>query len=190
MEEGQLLDPGLLRERESLLVGRMTEPGVRLVLLAAVLGIVDQQVGVLAPARQVLQRSVRVVGEHRDFVVGRKGKAGRALIDPVPESRDRMHEEMRRDAQAGHLESLPRVSLDELHLSRHVVEPHRKVRGVHLVRERRLQGLRGAGRTDDRQMRSWHKCGREERESLDVVEVGVRDEQVRLQRLRLRERVA
>ena len=139
VEEGELLDPGLLRQRERLLVGRVAEAGVRLVFLVAVLGIVDQQVGILAPARHVLQRSVRVVGKHRDFVVGRKRKSRRALVDPVSESRDRMHEEMWRDAQAGDLEGLSRVALDELHLGRHVIEAHREVGRVRLVRERRLQ---------------------------------------------------
>ncbi len=94
-----------------------------------------------------------------------------------------MHQKMRRDAQPTHLERLTRIPLDELHLRRHVVEAHRKVGGIHLVRERRLQRLGRTRRPDDREMRARHESGWKERKSLDVVEVRVGDEEVSLQRL-------
>src|SRR5947209_18593475 len=87
----------------------MAEAGVRLVLLAAVLRVVDEQVGVLAPARHFLERSVFVIGEHRDLVVGCKRKTRRALVDPITKRWDGMHQEMRRDSQAADLERLSRI---------------------------------------------------------------------------------
>jgi len=138
----------------------------------------NEQVGVLAPTRQLLQRSVLVVGEHRDLVVGGKRKSRRALIDPVSKGWDRVHQKMRRDAQATHLERLTRIPLDELHLRRHVVEAHRKVGGIHLVRERRLQRFGRTRRSHDREMRAGHKSWWKERKSLDVIEVRVGDEEV------------
>src|SRR2546426_5571263 len=77
VKERKLLDARLLGERESLLVRRMSESRVGLVLLGAVLGVVDEEVRVLAPVRHVLQRPVLVVGEQGNLVVRRERKARR-----------------------------------------------------------------------------------------------------------------
>src|SRR3977135_2132660 len=69
VEEGELLDAGLLSQRQRLLVGRVAEPGVSLVFLTAVLGVVDEQVRVPAPGGHVLQRAVLVVRKERDLVI-------------------------------------------------------------------------------------------------------------------------
>ena len=98
-----------------------------------------------------------------------------------------MHQEVGRDAQAPYLERLTRVALDELHVRRHVVEAHREIGGIHLVGKRRLQRLGRARRADDGQMSAGNESRREERKALDVVQVCVRDQQVRLQRGVLRE---
>src|SRR6266566_5085342 len=165
----------------------MPKTRVRPVLLTAVLGVMDEKVGILAPGRQVLQLSILIVGKHRDLVVGRKGETRGALVDSVTKRWNRVHQQMRGDAKAAYLESLARVPLDELHLRRHVVEAHRKVRGIHLVCERGLQRLRGTGRADDREVGTRHERRREKRKTLDVIEVGMRDQEMRLQRLRLLE---
>src|SRR5439155_24503108 len=116
VEKSELLDAGLLRQRQRLLIRGVAETGMRLVLLRRVLRVVHEQVGVAAPVREILHRSVGAVGEQRDLVVGRKRETRGALVDAVTESRDRMHQEMRRDAQRADLERLAWVPLDELHL--------------------------------------------------------------------------
>src|SRR5438132_7813925 len=109
MEKGQLLDAGLLRQGQRLLVSRVAETRVCPVLLRRVLRVVHEQVRVTAPVREILQGPVGSVGEERDLVVGRKGETRGAFVDAVTESRDRMHQEVRRDAQSTDLESLARV---------------------------------------------------------------------------------
>ena len=91
-----------------------------------------------------------------------------------------MHQEMRRDPQPAHLEGLAGIPLDELHLGGHVAQPDRKVGRVGLVGERRLQRLRGTRRPDDREVRSGDKRRQEEGKPLDVVEVRVSDQEMRL----------
>ena len=54
---------------------------------------------------------------------------GEALVRHVPDQR------VPESEPARHV----RVALDELHLGRHVVQAHRKIRRIHLVGERRLQ---------------------------------------------------
>jgi len=68
-----------------------------------------------------------------------------------------------------------------------MVETHRKVRRVHLVGEGGLQRLRRTRGADDGQVRAGHERRREEGETLDVVEVRMGDQEMRLQRLRLLE---
>ena len=168
----------------------MAETRVGLVLVGRVLGVVHQEIGVAAPVGEVLQRPVGSVGEQRDLVVGRKRETRGALVDAVTESRDRMHQEMRRDAQRADLERLAWVPLDELHLGRHVAQPHRKVGRVSLVRERGLQRFRRTRRSDDRQMSPRHERRQKEWKALDVVEVRVGDQEMGLQRLGRTERAS
>ena len=94
-----------------------------------------------------------------------------------------MHQEVRRDPERADLERLPGVSLDELHLRRHVTQPDGKVGRIGLICKRRLQRLRRTSGTDDRQMGPRDERRQEKRKALDVVEVRVGDEQMRLQRL-------
>src|SRR5258708_2978069 len=93
---------------------------------------------------------------------------------------------MLRDAQPSALEGLGGIALDELHFGRHVAEPDGEVSRVHLIRERRLQRFRRTGGSDDGQVRARNKRRQEEWKSLDVVEMRMGDEKVRLQRLGLR----
>src|SRR6267378_1758920 len=97
---------------------------------------------------------------------------------------------MWRDAETAHLERLARVAFDELHFRRHVAQPHWKVGRVHLVGEGGLQRLGRSRRPDDRQVRAWDKGREEEREALDVVEMGVSDEQVGLKGIGRAESIA
>src|SRR5579859_2487238 len=104
MEEGELLRVGLLRQRKRLLEGRVAEARVGLVLLAAVLRVVHQQVRIPAPPRELLEGAVLLLREHGNLVVGRENKAGRTLVDPVAEGWYRVHQQVWGDAQAAHLE--------------------------------------------------------------------------------------
>src|SRR5207249_5063895 len=52
-----------------------------------------------------------------------------------------------------------------------------------LVGERGLQRFGRSGRTHDRQVGPRNERRQEERKALDVIEMGVRDQEVRLQRL-------
>ena len=183
VEECKLFDPGLLRERERLPVRRVTEAGMCLVLLRAVLRVMHQQVGVPAPVGELFQRPIGAVGEERDLIVGGKRETRRSLVDEVAEGWDRMHQQVRSDAQCANLESLALIALDELHLRRHVAQADGKVRGVGLVGERGLQRFRRASRPNDRQMGAGNERRQKKRKPLDVVEVSVRDQQVGLQRL-------
>ena len=92
------------------------------------------------------------------------------------------------DAQRADLECLARVALDELHLRGHVAQAHREVGGVGLIRKRRLQRLGGARRSDDGKHRARHERGQKKWKALDVIEVRVRDQEVRLQRFGRAER--
>src|SRR5207248_7645422 len=188
MEKRQLLDSCLLGQRQRLLICRMTEAGMALVLLGAVLRVVDQEVRVATPVGQVLQRSVGAVGEQRDLVVGRKCEARGALIDPVAERRNWMHQKMRRDAHRTDVEGVSGVPLDEFHLGRHVAQTNRKVGGIGLVCECGLQRLCGTGRPDDGEVRPRHEGRKKKRKTLDVIEVRVSDQQMGLQRLSRAER--
>src|SRR6267143_2638727 len=97
---------------------------------------------------------------------------------------------MWRDAESAHLEGLARVAFDELHHRRHMAQPHWKVSRVHLVGESRLERLGRSRRPDDRQVRARDKGREEEWEALDVVEMGVRDEQVGLKGIGRAESIA
>src|SRR3989454_11443816 len=101
-----------------------------------------------------------------------------------------MHQEMWRDAQRADLERLAWVPLNELHLGRHVAQPHRKVGRVSLVRERSLQRFRRTRWSDDRQMSPRHERRQKEWKSLDVVKVRVGDQEMGLQRLGRTERAS
>src|SRR5438270_5192062 len=102
VEDRELLHARFLRQRQGLLERGVAEAGVRLVLLIAVLGVVDEQVRIAAPVGKVPERAVRAVGEQGDLVVRGEGEPRSALVDAVAERRDRVHQEVRRDPQPAH----------------------------------------------------------------------------------------
>src|SRR5260370_40777447 len=118
VEKRELLHTRQLRQRKRFVVSRVPESGMRLVLIAAELRVMHEQVGVLAPTCHVLQRSVLVVREHRNLVVGGKSKSRRALIDPVSKRWDRMHQKVRRDTQPTPLERFTPIPPPTLYLPR------------------------------------------------------------------------
>src|SRR5947209_15617290 len=90
VEKSELLDAGLLRQRQRLLIRGVAETGMRLVLLRRVLRVVHEQVGVAAPVREILHRSVGAVGEQRDLVCRLLLEKKSSLVDAGPETRKRM----------------------------------------------------------------------------------------------------
>src|SRR5438045_9479618 len=71
MEESELLDPRLLRERQRLFEGRMAKAGLCRVLLGGGLRVVNQQDRIAAPVGDVLQLTVLVIGDKGHLPGGR-----------------------------------------------------------------------------------------------------------------------
>ena len=146
----------------------------------------------IAGVQQVrfLERSVGPAGAPRralvGLVVGRIHEGPTAGGDAIPERRGGVVHELRPDAERADRE-LALAELDDLDLRRQLLHRDREVRVVHLAAERGGEGAIDPGRPVHRQMRPGQERREEERQSLDVVGVGVADEEMRPHRASARE---
>src|SRR5207253_3373837 len=111
------------------------------------------------------------------LVIGRVHERAAGAGHAVAERRRGVVHELAADAERADAE-LALTQLDDLHLGRELIHRHGEVRVVHLPPERRGERPIDASRAVDREIRARKEGRQEERQSLDVIGVGVTDEQV------------
>ena len=150
------------------------------VLVARVLRVVDHEIGAaqegdVALVARMLRHPARGVPER--LVVGRVDHGGAVAGHAVRDGGRGVVHELRLDQHVAHAEEAL-VQLREVDPRAQVAHLHREVRVLHLPGHRFLEAALEAERRVDVQLRARQEGGDEEGEALDVVPVGVADEEV------------
>jgi hypothetical protein len=151
------------------------------VLLRGVLRVVDEQIGA---RRERQQRRV-----HAGVVlrVGRVDNAPAAAVHAIGKHAPRVIELHRRDLGRTFLDALPRDHLLGLDARAHLVEAHREHGRLHLVEEGLACPHHAGLLADDLHLGVAHVDRNEERQTLDVVPVVVREKDRDVERITPRE---
>ena len=180
VEEHQALDAGGQRDVDRVLDAAVAPADLVAVLRVGVLGVVDDEVRALqerdvALVTRMLRDAPRGVPER--LVVGRVGD-GRAVAGHAVGDRGRgVVQELRLDQHAADAEE-PLVELREVDARAQVAHLDREVRVLHLAGHRLLEPALETDRRVDVQLGARQERGDEERKALDVIPVGVADEEV------------
>ena len=181
--QGHPTDPGPSSDVDHVLDGAVTPPDVVAVLRCAVLRIVDQQVGPrdepgMGFVVPVLF-DVPTCGEGLvvRFVVRRIDHGGAIGLEAIAQGQRRVVQELGVDTHLGDVEG----ALDQVMMvdrRRELVDRHREVAVLHLAGEDLAEGVLQSARAVDvpggARLEQWS----EERQTLDVVPVGVADQDV------------
>ncbi len=185
VEEDELLHPASHRQVHGVLHRAVSPAAPGGILAVGILRVVNEQVdagderempllagmheAMRLPARRVLPPEGLVVGDVRD--------ADLAGVQAIAEGRRGVVDHLRGRAIGPHAEPLL-PQLLEGDLRAQLVELDGKVRVLHLPRERALQRAIDAARAVDAEPAAGDVGGEEERKALNVVPMGVADEDV------------
>ena len=179
---------GAKRHVDHVLDGAVPPPHMVVVLRREVLRVVNQQVRAGEPTRMgVIVAIAADVAANGQFVVvglvvGGVHHDRTIRFEPVSERQRRMVEEPRLDTDVSDVEP----ALDQVLVGDRcgeLIDRHWKVRVLHLAGEDLGKRSAEAARTRDLPMASLSEERREERQPLDVVPVGVTDQDVAVDRL-------
>ena len=184
VEEREATNGGGVRHPDRVLDRAVSPPPLRVVLVDGVLRVVDQEVGVTEKrdvlrflAVELLEPGRSTLGLRTGLVIGRVHDAHAVGLDPVSQRERRMVEIARRDRDVVDLE-LPLDEVVVLDVGAEVEELDREVRVLHLPGERVVdRRVETARAVDVPHVPGLEQRG-EERQALDVVPVGVADEEM------------
>src|SRR5436309_7306354 len=185
MEEDEAHHARRLRDVHRVLQGAVSPTDLAPVLLLGVLRVVDHEVGAaherdVTLVARVLRNPAWQAPER--LVVGHVGERRPAARQPVPDRRPGVVQVLRLYAHLSDAEEAL-VELRVVDTAPQLAELDGEVRVLHLPGHRLLEAPLEAARRVDVQLGPGQERGDEEREALDVVPMGVADEEVESHRL-------
>ncbi len=166
--------------------GRMAPALLRRVFLFGVLRVVDDEIDVAHELDVPLVAGMLVPAGRRvpeRLVIRGVGDGGTAARDSIRDGRRRVIQVLRLDQHVADAEEAL-VELGEVDARAQIAELHREVRVLHLPGHRLFQPALKAERRVDVQLGARHERRDEEGKALDVIPVGVPDQEMQARRER------